>query len=504
MSDYVIMPKADYVAACDAIRAKTGKTDLIKSGDMESEILGITSGGGSSEDVRYVTFMNDDGTVELGKKAVAAGDDCADPIARGVFDTPTKESTVQYNYTFSGGWATTPGGGIDSNALKAVNEDRTVYANFISAVRYYTITFYDDDGTTVLNTLSIPYGSTPVYTPDKESFSFIGWTPALTVVTGNASYTAQWKALTGLRFVSKATGVETGLGGTALNSMLEVTNSGKKVVAAFFNKAYKDIPVYSMTTPEATTEYIQTPAERWIQYAVLNNTDDKILSYVPNGTKLESIGFDGTVTSQSIGQIAATSFSPSSNTLFYRTRAGSNDYRIRKVTPGINDITDICQLGSWQPYYIKVTKNDEYIVCANSDDGVIRIYRIADGTLMQTISTGKTYAMNNLSVSADGKRFSIGWSVAPYVSVYSLETMEQICDLSNIITDSSRAAFVGDILIVSTGTTVRAFTIVDGVPEEYFDIPTYSGGNVTRIATSLNGNHIVFYDGNNIELWSKV
>ena len=193
MSEYVIMPKADYVAACDAIRAKTGKTDLIKSGDMEPEILGITTGGGSSADVRYVTFMNDDGTVQLGKKAVAVGDDCADPIARGIFGTPTKESTALYTYTFSGGWATTPGGGKDSNALKAVTEDRTVYANFISAVRYYTITFYDSDGTTVLKTSSLAYGATPSYNPIKDGYLFNGWVPALTTVTGNASYTASWE-----------------------------------------------------------------------------------------------------------------------------------------------------------------------------------------------------------------------------------------------------------------------------------------------------------------------
>ena len=41
MTEYVIMPKADYQNACNSIRAKTGKTALIKSGDMASEIDGI-------------------------------------------------------------------------------------------------------------------------------------------------------------------------------------------------------------------------------------------------------------------------------------------------------------------------------------------------------------------------------------------------------------------------------------------------------------------------------
>jgi hypothetical protein len=39
LTDYVIMPGVDYQAACDAIRAKTGRTDLIKSGELAKEML---------------------------------------------------------------------------------------------------------------------------------------------------------------------------------------------------------------------------------------------------------------------------------------------------------------------------------------------------------------------------------------------------------------------------------------------------------------------------------
>lgn len=46
--EYVIMPKSDYVSACDAIRRKTGKTDVIKSGDLSAEIDCI-EGSGSGE-----------------------------------------------------------------------------------------------------------------------------------------------------------------------------------------------------------------------------------------------------------------------------------------------------------------------------------------------------------------------------------------------------------------------------------------------------------------------
>ena len=156
---------------------------------------GAAQGGGSSADVRYVTFMSHDGAVELGKKAVAVGDDCADPIARGIFETPTKESSAQYDYSFVG-WATTPNGAWDEAALDAVTEDRTVYAAYAAAVRYYTITFSDDDGA-VLKTQSLAYGAMPSYTPTKTGYDFVGWTPALSAVTGSASYTAVWKKQAG-------------------------------------------------------------------------------------------------------------------------------------------------------------------------------------------------------------------------------------------------------------------------------------------------------------------
>lgn len=57
MSDYAYMPFSDYEDACDAIRSKTGKTDLIKSGDMASEIDSIQTGGGGGA-VASVNILN--------------------------------------------------------------------------------------------------------------------------------------------------------------------------------------------------------------------------------------------------------------------------------------------------------------------------------------------------------------------------------------------------------------------------------------------------------------
>ena len=159
----------------------------------DGELMPFTHGTGNPvlEELKYVTFKSYDGSVEYGKKAVAKGDDCADPIARGVFSTPTREADAQYTYTFYG-WATEPNGGADANWNKAINEDKTVYANFSKAVRYYTITYYDSDGATVLKTESLAYGVTPSYKPSKTGAVFSKWSPDLATVTGNASYTASW------------------------------------------------------------------------------------------------------------------------------------------------------------------------------------------------------------------------------------------------------------------------------------------------------------------------
>ena len=47
MSEFAYMPLSDYEDACDAIRAKTGESGLIKSGDMADAIAAIPSSGGS-------------------------------------------------------------------------------------------------------------------------------------------------------------------------------------------------------------------------------------------------------------------------------------------------------------------------------------------------------------------------------------------------------------------------------------------------------------------------
>jgi len=105
--------------------------------------------------------------------------------------TPTKTSTAQYDYTFTG-WSPTVG---------AVTTATTYTAQFSSTTRKYNITWVDGDGNT-LKTDSVAYGTTPSYsgsTPTKTetnsyAYTFTGWSPTVAAVTGAATYTAQFSS----------------------------------------------------------------------------------------------------------------------------------------------------------------------------------------------------------------------------------------------------------------------------------------------------------------------
>lgn len=69
MTDMVIMPGSHYQAICDAVRAKTGDTAKLKSGDLAAAIAGIAGGGASSEDAliaRTLTSYTNTTAEEIG------------------------------------------------------------------------------------------------------------------------------------------------------------------------------------------------------------------------------------------------------------------------------------------------------------------------------------------------------------------------------------------------------------------------------------------------------
>ena len=108
------------------------------------------------------------------------------PIYQG--DTPKREKSGEYSYTFQG-W--TP-------EVVAVDGDATYKADFKAVTNAYTITFKDEDET-VIDEVTVEYGQIPSTTkvPAKEgnaqySYEFAGWTPELVAVTGEAVYHATY------------------------------------------------------------------------------------------------------------------------------------------------------------------------------------------------------------------------------------------------------------------------------------------------------------------------
>ncbi len=113
--------------------------------------------------------------------------------------TPTKDSTAQYTYTFSG-W---------SPQINQVTESVTYQAQFTTTLRTYTVTFFADDGITVLDTVTVDYGSNAAYTrgtPVKNAtagytYVFEKWVTAqggtvaddLTNIVANRSVFASFK-----------------------------------------------------------------------------------------------------------------------------------------------------------------------------------------------------------------------------------------------------------------------------------------------------------------------
>ena len=131
----------------------------------------------SSKNSYTITWLNEDGS-EIDHQTLEYG-------AMPTHADPTKEPTAEYTYVFAG-WG---------KEITSVTGNETYTATFTATKRQYTITWLSDDGATIAQD-NIAYGLTPAHADiDKEStpqytFSFRGWSPEPTAVTGDAVYTA--------------------------------------------------------------------------------------------------------------------------------------------------------------------------------------------------------------------------------------------------------------------------------------------------------------------------
>lgn len=139
-----------------------------------------------------VTWKNHDGSVLETDTGVTSG---TTPTYNG--STPTKASTEQYNYTFSG-W---------SPSVGAITGNVTYTAQFTETLRSYAVTFKDDNGST-LKTETVNYNSTVTAPTDpvkpdtaQHKYTFDGWYDANgnkwypnTAITSDKVYTARFNS----------------------------------------------------------------------------------------------------------------------------------------------------------------------------------------------------------------------------------------------------------------------------------------------------------------------
>ena len=146
------------------------------------------------------------------------------PVYAGV--TPTKPSSVQYMYNFKG-W---------SPAISAVTSDAVYTAVFDSTLVRYYVQFLN--GENVLQADSLEYGIFPSYNaaiPTKEnsqaySYSFKGWTPAISAVTSDAVYKAEFDSVA-IPVLSSSSSAESSSSAASSSSIFS-SSSEEKVIPA--------------------------------------------------------------------------------------------------------------------------------------------------------------------------------------------------------------------------------------------------------------------------------
>ena len=107
---------------------------------------------------------------------------------------PTKAGNAQYSYKFTG-W---------NPVISPVTGDVTYKAQFEAVTNKYTVTWVNWDNKELEKDKDVPYGATPKYDgkePTKAgnaqySYKFTGWNPAVSPVTGDVTYKAQFEAVT--------------------------------------------------------------------------------------------------------------------------------------------------------------------------------------------------------------------------------------------------------------------------------------------------------------------
>lgn len=147
---------------------------------------------------------------ELTRQEIHNGGDGIEPVENRVISAPTKASSAQYSYQWSG-WSRRNGELEEpqEDALLNVLADRTLYPTFTRTIRNYDVRFWWNAGDEAPKyTANVPYGTDATYpeescgTPIKatssaDAFEFVGWSPAPEKITGTLDCYAQYSVKEG-------------------------------------------------------------------------------------------------------------------------------------------------------------------------------------------------------------------------------------------------------------------------------------------------------------------
>ena len=241
-----------------------------------------------------VTFVDEDGKTVLKEATKYDYGTKASDIVKP--EEPTKASDEQYSYAFAG-WEPT---------IVDVIGDATYKATYTKTVRKYTVTWLDEDGTELEKDLEVEYGTMPSYdgqTPTKESttqysYTFEGWSPKVSKVTGDVRYVATYS--------KEAVNVTL--------SKMAVDSNGKEVLP-LHEYSEGDTVNYKLTITNNGTKTIKT-------YTV---TDTLVSELSFNGTQPDGTSVNGNTLTWTISDLGA----KETKSIIIKTKINSNAWSTR-------------------------------------------------------------------------------------------------------------------------------------------------------------------------------
>ena len=374
-----------------------------------------------------VTWKNGDTVLQSGK--VAYGER---PTYSG--DTPTKAATTQYTYVFKG-W---------SPAVSNVTGDATYTAVFDEIVNEYTVTWKNGD--TVLQSGKVAYGEKPSYTGDtptkaataQYTYVFKGWSPAVSNVTGDATYTAVFDEIVNEYTVTWKNGDT-------------VLQSGKV--------AYGEKPTYTGATPTKTATAQYTYVFKGWSPAVSNVTGDATYTAV----------FDEIVNEYTVTWKNGDTVLQSGKVAYGEKPAYTGATPTKAATAQYTYV-----FKGWSPAVSNVTGDATYTAVF---DAVVNEYTVTWKNGNTVLQTGKvaygerpTYSGDTPTKAATAQYTYVfkGWSPA----------------VSNVTGDAIYTAVFDEIVNEYTVTWKNGDTVLQSGKVAYGEKPSYTGATPTKTATA--------------------